>query len=230
MYKILLILLTSTILFAEINQTVPLNQNINTLFQISKKMQKKSSSIISKIKGVALVVNSESNQTKQIKFLKDKNNKLKIYISTKIQKKYPSILENLEPIKEKVEKDKAKTNKPKVKTKFYIDKKIEKKYAHLIKLIKATESMDDDERQYWFDIMPSMTDSQISRLEDILETEKRKLEQLEIKYQKEIKALNEKHLIEWQEFMLKKKQAQELNVTTTNYDDMIKEIEALKGE
>jgi hypothetical protein len=64
--------------------------------------------------------------------------------------------------------------------------------------------MDDDERQYWFDIMPSMTDSQVDRLYNILETEKKKLEELEVKYQKEIKSLNEKHLIEWQEFQMKK--------------------------
>jgi hypothetical protein len=48
-----------------------------------------------------------------------------------------------------------------------------------------------------------MTDSQIDRLYNILETEKKKLEELEIKYQKEIKSLNEKHLIEWQEIQMK---------------------------
>ena len=89
-------------------------------------------------------------------------------------------------------------------TTFYIADEVQSKYPELIKLILNTESMDDDERQYWFDIMPSMTDSQIDRLYDILETEKKKLEELEIKYQKEIKALNEKHLIEWQEFQMKK--------------------------
>jgi len=47
--------------------------------------------------------------------------------------------------------------------------------------------MDDDERQYWFDIMPSMTDSQVDRLFNILETERKKLEELELKYQDEIK-------------------------------------------
>jgi len=87
---------------------------------------------------------------------------------------------------------------------FYIADDIQIKYPELIKLILNTESMDDDERQYWFDIMPSMTDSQIDRLYDILETEKKKLEELEEKYQKEIKTLNEKHLIEWQEFQMKK--------------------------
>lgn len=86
---------------------------------------------------------------------------------------------------------------------FNLSDEIQAKYPELIKLILATESMDDDERQYWFDIMPSMTESQIDRLFDILETERKKLEELELKYQKEIKALNEKHLIEWQEFQLK---------------------------
>jgi len=83
---------------------------------------------------------------------------------------------------------------------FYINDEIQAEYPELIKLVLATESMDDEERQYWFDIMPSMNDSQIDRLFNILETERRKLEELELKYQEEIKALNEKHLIEWQEF------------------------------
>ena len=76
-------------------------------------------------------------------------------------------------------------------------------YDELIKMILATESMDDDERQYWFDIMPSMTETQIDRLYNILDTERQKLQELEIKYQEEIKDLNEKHLIEWQEFQMK---------------------------
>jgi hypothetical protein len=88
-------------------------------------------------------------------------------------------------------------------TTFQLSDEIQAKYPELIKLIIATESMDDDERQYWFDIMPSMTDEQIDRLYDILETEKKKLEDLEVKYQKEIKSLNEKHLIEWQEVQIK---------------------------
>ena len=89
-------------------------------------------------------------------------------------------------------------------TTFYIGDEMQTKFPELIKLILNTESMDDDERQYWFDIMPSMTDSQVDRLYNILETEKKKLEELEVKYQKEIKSLNEKHLIKWQEFQMKK--------------------------
>ncbi len=85
-------------------------------------------------------------------------------------------------------------------TTFYLSDEIQAEFPELIKLILATESMDDEERQYWFDIMPSMNDTQIDRLFNILETEKKKLEELELKYQEEIKSLNERHLIEWQEF------------------------------
>jgi len=86
---------------------------------------------------------------------------------------------------------------------FTISDEILAKYDELIKMILVTESMDDDERQYWFDIMPSMTDIQVDRLYNILDTERKKLEELEVKYQDEIKELNEKHLIEWQEFQMK---------------------------
>jgi len=86
---------------------------------------------------------------------------------------------------------------------FNISDEMLAQYKELIDLVLWTESMDDDERQYWFDIMPSMTNEQIDRLFNILDTERKKLEKLEEKYQNEIKKLNEKHLIEWQEFQLK---------------------------
>ena len=86
---------------------------------------------------------------------------------------------------------------------FTIADEVLAQYDELVKMILSTESMDNDERQYWFDIMPSMTESQIDRLYNILDTERSKLQELEVKYQEEIKDLNEKHLIEWQEFQMK---------------------------
>jgi hypothetical protein len=71
---------------------------------------------------------------------------------------------------------------------------------NLIALIDGCESMDDNERQYWKDTLPSMKDVEISRLTEVLTNEKEKLAEVERKYQEEIKTLNEKHLIEWQEF------------------------------
>lgn len=49
-----------------------------------------------------------------------------------------------------------------------------------------------------------MTDEQIDRLFNILMTERRQLEELNIKYQEEIKNLNEKHLIQWQSLQTQK--------------------------
>lgn len=86
---------------------------------------------------------------------------------------------------------------------FIVPDEIQAQYWELVKLVLNTESMDNEEKQYWFDILPSMTDEQVDRLYNILETERKKLEELEVKYQEEIKMLNEKHLIEWQEYQTK---------------------------
>jgi|GEM_PF-445116 len=79
---------------------------------------------------------------------------------------------------------------------FSIAENIKTQYPELVQLILITESMDDTERQYWFDILPSMNETQVSRLFNILETERVKLAELEVKYQQEIMALNQKHLDE----------------------------------
>lgn len=64
-------------------------------------------------------------------------------------------------------------------------------------LIANTESMNDEERQYWRDILPSMTSEQTKRLLVILSTEKINLKKLEKKYESEITQLNDKHLHEF---------------------------------
>ncbi len=75
---------------------------------------------------------------------------------------------------------------------------VKEKYPELVELIVKTESMDNKEKNYWLSNLLAMTDEQVDRLFGILETERRKLEELEAEYQKEIKTINEKHLIEWQ--------------------------------
>jgi len=109
---------------------------------------------------------------------------------------------------------------------FVVSDESQAQYSELITLIIHTDSMDDNERQYWFDIMPSMTDEQVDRLFNILDTEKNKLEELETKYQQEIKQLNEKHLIEWQDFQTKdskkKIAAEEAKDSADDADDVLK--------
>jgi hypothetical protein len=66
---------------------------------------------------------------------------------------------------------------------------LEIKYAELLWLIAHSESMDCAERQGWYEILPSMTQEQVSRLYDILKTEQRQLAELDQKYGDEITSL-----------------------------------------
>ena len=76
-------------------------------------------------------------------------------------------------------------------TEYSIPVSFDKQYPELIQLILKTWSMDNKERQYWFDISNEMTDEQIDRLFDILESERIKLEKLEEKYKEEMKFLGQ---------------------------------------
>ncbi|MBU2524007.1 hypothetical protein KKG71_02330 [Patescibacteria group bacterium] len=83
---------------------------------------------------------------------------------------------------------------------FDIPDVVKKKHADLIQLILETESMNDEERDYWFQILPIMTDEQIEKFRAILENEKEQLAKLDAEYQEEIAKLNDKHVDEWKQF------------------------------
>ncbi len=90
---------------------------------------------------------------------------------------------------------------------FTLLDEIQMQYPELVELVLWSESIDNNEKQYWFDILPSMTNEQIDRLFNILMTERKQLEELNMKYQEEIKTLNEKHLIQWQSLQSQKTKA-----------------------
>jgi hypothetical protein len=77
------------------------------------------------------------------------------------------------------------------------DTRIGKEYPDLLPLVLKTKSMDAKERQYWLDIMPHMTNDQVARLYEILGDERDKLDRLNINYQAEVAALNEKQFLKW---------------------------------
>lgn len=81
---------------------------------------------------------------------------------------------------------------------FTILDEIEMKYSELVDLLLASESINNEQKQYWFDILPSMTNEQIDRLFSILMTERQEIERLDLAFQEDVKRLNEKHLIQWQ--------------------------------
>ena len=89
--------------------------------------------------------------------------------------------------------------------KFEISETVRKQYPDLIPLILQTESMSDDERQYWFQILPIMTDDQVTKLREILSNEKNQLAALDKDYDQELKAINARHIAEWKAFEAKEK-------------------------
>jgi len=89
--------------------------------------------------------------------------------------------------------------------KYSIPGIVKEKFPDLIQLIKETESMNDEEREYWFQILPIMTEEQIKKFRDILVNEKDQLSRLDKEYEEELQKLNEKHIIEWKEFEAREK-------------------------
>lgn len=65
---------------------------------------------------------------------------------------------------------------------YIIPKLIREKFPDLIKLIYETESMNTEEREYWLQIMPIMTEEQISKFRGILVNEKDQLAKLDKEY------------------------------------------------
>ncbi len=119
-------------------------------------------------------------------------------------------------------------------TKFHIPQIVKQNYPELITLILNTESMDDEEREYWFQILPIMTEDQIQKLRDILLNEKQQLSKLDAEYETELAKINDKHLSEWQEFenkqqreeLAKKEVAYEQKESATE-EDLLKKLSQL---
>lgn len=58
------------------------------------------------------------------------------------------------------------------------------KYPDLVEKIKHSKSMNNSERNYWLQVLPVMTEEQVKELQDILDTEIRKLKEIDEKYSK----------------------------------------------
>jgi hypothetical protein len=63
------------------------------------------------------------------------------------------------------------------KSTLVIPEEIQKQYAEYVELIKGSRSMDDEERQYWIDVLPIMSEDQMQNLRDILENERKQLQE-----------------------------------------------------
>jgi len=67
---------------------------------------------------------------------------------------------------------------------FRIPQKLTDNDQALIELVMKSESMKDEERQYWFNLYEVMNTAQIDKLRDILTRERAKLAEIDAKYGK----------------------------------------------
>lgn len=89
--------------------------------------------------------------------------------------------------------------------KFYISSELKSNYKNLVNLILATKSMDDKERQFWFDAMATkLTSKEIDELHKILDTEKKKLKSFIDNDNEIYSALNEHRYLDLADIFIEK--------------------------
>lgn len=89
--------------------------------------------------------------------------------------------------------DKSKTFEQYIKeaeAKYIVPALVREKFPDLIKLIYETESMNEEEREYWLQIMPIMSEEQIVKFRDILVNERDQLAKLDKEYNNEMGKIN----------------------------------------
>ena len=111
---------------------------------------------------------------------------------------------------------------------------IQKKFPDLLKLIKGSESMNDEERQYWINILPIMTPEQIQNLHDILDNEKKQLAAIDAKYQSEIQKIGQTEVSKQAEEDRRKKRQDRASKEATHQqqesqhaEDVLKQIDQI---
>ena len=67
-------------------------------------------------------------------------------------------------------------------TDFQIPEKFITEQAELVEMLMTSESMNDEERQYWFNLAEVMNSEQVDKLRAILTRERTKLAEIEQKY------------------------------------------------
>lgn len=67
----------------------------------------------------------------------------------------------------------------------------------LQKLINDSTSMSVDEKAGWLHLLPSMNDAQKHELENILTTEKSKLDEIDARYKKELQSIEQEYITKY---------------------------------
>ena len=117
-----------------------------------------------------------------------------------------------------------------------ISDEIRAQFPDLVELILHSESMNDEERQYWINILPIMTPEQVQDLRNILDNEKKQLQAIDQKYATEIEQVGKAEVIKITDEERRKKreeraekEAAHASTETESAEDILKKIEGGQG-
>jgi hypothetical protein len=103
-------------------------------------------------------------------------------------------------------------------------------FPELIKLIKASHSMDDEERQYWVDVLPIMSEDQIKNLQDILDNEKKQIDDANRSYAQGMKEAADKAVRAFDEATYREKKLARVEDEKLHEEEEAEHEEALLKE
>ena len=117
-----------------------------------------------------------------------------------------------------------------------ISDEIRAQFPDLIELIIHSESMNDEERQYWINILPIMTPEQVQDLRNILDNEKKQLQAIDQKYATEIEQVGKAEVIKITDEERRRKreeraqkEAAHASTEKESAEDILKKIEGGQG-
>jgi hypothetical protein len=119
---------------------------------------------------------------------------------------------------------------------FKIPKYMLENDKELVVLVMQSESMNDGERQYWFNLVETMNMQQVEKLRDILTRERTKLAEIEAKYgvkksvkltPEEIAKKNIQMEKQWKEKQASLKAREKQAESEENEDDILAELDGL---
>lgn len=111
--------------------------------------------------------------------------------------------------------------------KYSVPATVREKFPDLVALLIKTESMNTEEREYWFQVLPIMSDDQIVKLRTILVNERDQLKKIDQEYNDEIGKINQAHKSEWNAFEAQEKRKILLDTEKKHEESEAAEEEAL---
>lgn len=96
--------------------------------------------------------------------------------------------------------------------------------AYFLRLLAGSISLTKDEKKRIIQAIPKLSQFQIDELIKILEEEKRKFSELDVKHQEQLKKLEDKHAQEWEQLEMDGEQEEKAQEDDAQADDIRKSL------